>query len=186
MLWKGSVSVSVKLTNEAGRLDLNSAPYEAIEAILEAVGIEQRTRVSVIAALDEKRNGPTAEVRLGSFVELRTLPGMTRASLGCLLPHITLHTGMSEPVGQWAPRALRGILMLEPPRVATGESECCILAGPIWLAFAAHSDGTLYEQIALVRLTGKPRAPVWIYSRLVPVEASGCGQAVTLPRPVPF
>lgn len=169
-------AVTAKVTNEAGRLDLNSASYEAIERVLEAIGIEEQDRIAFIAALDEMRNSSEpAERRLGSFSEVMALPGMTLDTMSCLYPLVTLYTGRSEPAAQWAPSKLPDILVIEPPREVTDAQQQYIMAGTVYrIELAAQSTWGELKRTAILRLTGKPQQPVWAYPGADSVPPDSC------------
>lgn len=170
------ITVTATMTNEAGRLDLNSASYEAIETVLDAIGIDEQDRIAFISALNEKcYSSEPAERLFGRFSEVTTLPGMTPEIMACLHPLVTLYTGRSVPVALWAPPELRDILMIEPPSEVSDEQQRYIMAGTVYrFELSAQSATGEARQTAVLRLTGKSQQPVWVYPDASPPEFGPC------------
>lgn len=167
------------MTNEAGRPDLNNAPYETIELVLEVIGMEGQDRTGFSTGLEAKRNSnDPAERRFGSFSEVTALPGMTPDTMACLSPLVTLYTGRSEPAAQWASSELRDILMIEPPSEVSDQQQRYIMAGTVYrVNLTARSAPGELKRTAILRLTGKPQQPVRVYPGAGLVRQGQCTTA---------
>jgi general secretion pathway protein K len=84
----------IRIRDEHGKLDLNSAPLDLIEALLRSRGLSTDAARAVAAAIDEHSlpAGPLG----GPFVQLgqlRLVPGITPELYAAVRPALTVHTG---------------------------------------------------------------------------------------------
>lgn len=112
-MWLEQTQVGVRLQDESGKLDLNAAPAELLDALLVPVMEDSQQRAQLVAAIEDWRdsddlvrlNGAEAEQYrdagreegpanrpFTSLQELRQVLGMTREAYLHLLPHLTLLT----------------------------------------------------------------------------------------------
>ena len=147
----GSATAEVRIDNEAGKVNLNSAPPELLAALLHALGTDTATSATLSTAIadwrfvDAQRGGgakaaayrdagrsygpPSA--RFQSLQELGLVLGMTPELLARMLPHVTIfHDG--EPAYGAADSVVRQAM-----REATG-------AGP------AESEGAPEETVIAI------------------------------------
>ena len=128
--------VRVRITEEAGKIDLNAAPDELLVALLQASGLE-RTEAARLAATiidfrdedklpgpggaedpDYLRAGAPHGARDASFYiidELQQVLGVSAAVYSRIAPALTVHSGRQFPVGASAPRIVREALLIEDP-----------------------------------------------------------------------
>jgi len=135
--WRaGGGEVRVRVTEEAGKIDLNAATVDLLAALLQAAGAEvveaERLAAAIVDYRDEDRlPGPGGAedpdyLRAGAnhgardapfFVvdELQQVLGLSTTLYRRIAPALTVHTGRQYPVGASAPRLVRGALMIEDP-----------------------------------------------------------------------
>lgn len=115
--------LAVSLRSERGKLDLNTAPAELLARLLQACGANPSQARQLGQALDQRRGGDQAPLRM--IEEVRELPGMTQALYQKATPYLTLWSGLASPdPGLAAPR-LRQALNLPQAGPASRD------AGPI-------------------------------------------------------
>ena len=93
----GGHLVHVRLSSEAGRLDLNEADPRLIDAALRGLGADASPRQAFVAALVAMRLN---HERIGSFDQLRAMARRTGLHLStgtCLDDEMTFASGMTEP-----------------------------------------------------------------------------------------
>ncbi len=112
-MWLEDVQVGVRLQDESGKLDLNAAPTELLDALLVPVLEDSLQRAQLVAAIEDWRDSDDL-VRLNgaeieqyqnagreegpgnrpfqTLEELRQVLGMTPEVYRYLLPHLTLMT----------------------------------------------------------------------------------------------
>ena len=89
--------VHVRLSSEAGRLDLNEADPKLIDSALRGLGADASARQAFVAALVAIRLN---HERIGSFDQLRAIArraGLRLSTGTCLEDGTTFASGMSEP-----------------------------------------------------------------------------------------
>ena len=167
----GSATAEVRIDNEAGKINLNSAPPELLAALLHALGTPTATAATLSAAIadwrfvDAQRGGgakaaayrdagrtygpPSAPFQ--SLQELGLVLGMTPDLLTRLLPHLTVfHDGepaylAADPVVRQALREATGA----GPSESEGAPEETVIA---ITARAVGSTGGSFVRRAVVRL----------------------------------
>ncbi len=172
----GDAVIDVVIRNEAGKVNLNTARPELLEALLRAIGVDTRAAASLAAAIADWRF-PDAQIRAGgakarqyreagrdygppqapfqSLDELGLVLGMTPDLLARLTPYLSIyHDGdpdprLAAPAVLAAIRAATGL----PPVIAPGapaESVVDIAAS------VAGPDGGRLARHAIVRLGLRP------------------------------
>jgi hypothetical protein len=89
--------VSVSISKEAGRIDLNTASDGLIRAFLYSRGIGEDhvvTMLSNLRAYQHAENGPASVGTLRSVEELRQIPSWAVQSVDCWMDSITVYTGL--------------------------------------------------------------------------------------------
>ncbi len=191
----GTQAVAVRIASESGKLDLDAADETALAALLRLAGAGSDQATALAAAIadwrdadDLVRNGGAERRHYAAaglaglppnrpFVdvtEVRGVLGMTPSLAACLLPELTLHSGLLAPDPAMADAVVRRALGL-------GEAE----RGPPPLPVAgdavaietriAYPDGTIrFARRWILRLTGNMAEPLRILERrdIGPMEAA--------------
>lgn len=149
-------TVSVAVSWEAGRVDLNSADADIVRRVYAFAGAKHHWQQTAIATLTDKR--VVMDRRIGL---LREVPGAEEHFAGCLLPLITLWTdlpvpeaGVVDPLVQEA----TGLPASMTPNEMTAASS---LAGQA-LRLDVKLLGEMPTRLtAVIRLTGSLAQPYW-------------------------
>lgn len=129
--------VRVRVTEEAGKIDLNEAPVELLAALFQAAGVDATDARKLAARIQDFRDadglpspGGGAEDRdyrlagastgakdapFSTIDELQQVLGMSPALFRRVSDAITVYSGQSTPNGATAPALVRDALMLEDP-----------------------------------------------------------------------
>jgi hypothetical protein len=153
----GERRVSLRITSESGRLDVNGADPALTDTALQGFGIASADRTRIIARLTALR---ATKGKIASLPELIALIGDARGGSGsCLADALTWISGLAEPRPDQMPpdlaRALGG------RGGATGESQPSPPEAGAALRIEA-SEGGRPPVIAIVRASGLPDQPTSI------------------------
>lgn len=107
----------VSVRSELGKLDLNSAPVADISRLLQACGAAKNQASGIAQFLEAQRSGGQPPLRV--IEEIRQLPGMNQALYVCLVPEVTLWSGLERPDPAFATALIRRSLNL-PNQSAVG------------------------------------------------------------------
>jgi general secretion pathway protein K len=91
----GTLRVSVQ--DEAGKINLNMAAPELLAGLLRTLGVDDAAGQQIVAAILERRRqaaaaADAARVAFRDVVELRLVPGLTRAVYQAMAPFVTVYT----------------------------------------------------------------------------------------------
>jgi DNA uptake protein ComE-like DNA-binding protein len=182
--------VAVTVSDEAGRIDLNSADDELISAFLQSQGVSQDVAKKMLDELGDWKP-------LESLEELRRIPGWGRQPLDCWMESLTVYTqlpGISTPDA--GPAVLAALRWARSHRLGDRnwiDSDGSIAApnlnrsiiGEVLriVATAAPGNGTATTSEWVGRLTGDSRQPSltmrWTH---VTIVAPNCKDAVASNR----
>jgi hypothetical protein len=134
--------VAVSVTNESGRIDVNTADRELILAFLESQGLTPDTASALV---DEIRDPAQANTlprshALRATEELRQFPGWKSQNLDCWMDSLTVYTG------------LPGISLVDATpatRAALQWAEAHHFGDHEWISQAPASSGTPASQSVL-------------------------------------
>ena len=179
----GGVPVSVRISNEAGKINPNLAPPALLAGLLQAVGADPGRAATIAAAIVAWRTpgqaaatpyvaagrdyGPPG-AKLQSLDELRFVLGMTPELLARLLPHLSLardrppDPAVADPVVAQAIATATG-----QPAVPTGigQDESVVRI----IATAEGPARARFTRAAVLRLDpGRPQMPLRIESWTAP------------------
>lgn len=148
-------SVSIRITSESGRLDLNVADPVLIDTALRGFGVSAGERGAIVGRLQALR---AQKRRIGSLAELESLvAGASRATGICMAEHLTYVSGLAEPRADQISAALARALS---GRGGTaGDDRPGAPEGGAALRVEA-SDAQGAGMMAIVRLTGLADRPV--------------------------
>lgn len=135
--------ITVSVTDEAGRVDLNAAPPELLRELMVVFGLSDAQAAALADAIADFRDADTerrpfgAEDRdyaaAGAVLGARDAPFAATAELGrvlgmppelrrALMPHVTVHSGLAEPVAASAsPQVLAALAELAEQRDQVGQ-----------------------------------------------------------------
>jgi len=153
----GDRRVTLSVTSESGRLDVNGADPALIDRALQGFGVGAADRTRIVARLTALR---TAKRRIASLPELLALIGGARARSGsCIADSLTWISGMAEPRPDQMPsdlaRALGGA------GGAAAQASRLPPEGGAALRVEASEAGRP-PMIAIVRTSGLPQQPTSI------------------------
>jgi len=150
----GKRQISLRVTSESGRLDVNGADPALIDTALQGFGIAASERTRITARVTALR---TTKRRVSSLPELTALIGSARARDGaCLADALTWVSGLAEPRPEHMPRDLARALGGRGG--ATGEAgRSPPEAGAALRIEASEAGGS--SMIAIVRASGLPEQP---------------------------
>ncbi|RMQ50865.1 proteinral secretion pathway protein K [Pseudomonas cichorii] len=117
MLKFDDTQLLVSVRSEQGKLDLNSAPVADISRVLQACGATKNQAGVIAQFLEAQRHAGQPPLRV--IEEVRQLPGMNQALYVCLVPEVTLWSGLERPDPAFATALIRRSLNL-PNRSAVG------------------------------------------------------------------
>jgi general secretion pathway protein K len=125
-----SVPVSIEVSNEAGRIDVNSASDELLTAFFKAAGLPTEAASNLLRELRAKQGVASPLVRapheqaafasripptspLGAIDELRRLPAWQTVNLDCWMDSLTVYSGQRDvSLVDAAPGALAAVQWL--------------------------------------------------------------------------
>lgn len=191
------IEVAVTITDEAGKIDLNSGSPELLAAVLQVAGAGESEALSIASAVVRERlGGPKGNVGgIETVADLMLIPGMKRALFERAAPFVTVFTHATGIDPAVAPRAVLIALAggnaaaLAAASASAPESEGGSIAVPQAggaLSESQHAiyaitsvstvDRASYSRQAIVRLTHSVDIPFLIHawqrlpSRSIPVE----------------
>lgn len=186
----GEVQLSV--WDDAGRVNINSASYGTLTALLEMAGVPQGNAAAIADEIVRWRTpqpgGAAVEASAADGVtgqratrprhrsyeaidDLRLIPGMTAAVLELIRPAITVFSSLSSVDRTVASRFVRSVLAAEGAQAAgTGDqnedadSRPQTTTGRVFTIQAEASTRTMARVVleATIRVTPDPRSPFWI------------------------
>lgn len=117
-------SLTVSVTGEAGKLDINAAPIESFARLVLACGGSGEQSAQLSQALNQRRGGDRVPLR--TIEEIRELPAMDQRLYPCASAQLTLWSGLPAPDARLASPWLRRALNLPQGGAAINED-----AGPV-------------------------------------------------------
>ena len=172
----GAARLTVAISDEAGRIDVNAAPPALLAGIFAAAGADASLAQSFAAAIDARRR----TIRYVHIAELRALPNMTPGLFAASVPVLTVHGGTAgiDPRVATEPalRAIPGLDRREIESYLATRSRVGAAAPASGRGFFVDSPvsayriavlaelpgGARHRLAAIVRLTQEPRRPYLI------------------------
>lgn len=151
----GGLSVSVEVTSENGRLDLNTVDPQTFDDALRGLGVAADRRQLMRQRIAAQR---ASGQPLRSWAEALALIAPLREAISCLDDLVTLYSGLPKPAITAAPAALAAALA----GPARGEAELGFddpMSPNTALRIVAHTDRGA-SRMAIVRITGLLNDPV--------------------------
>jgi general secretion pathway protein K len=116
-LWEfEGIPVTIVVSREAGRLDLNTANAGPLVAFLQAKGVTANIASSLVDQLRQS----TRTHPLESVMELRQIPGWRGLDIACWLDSITVYSGQLDVDIRDAPRPVLGEVLRIRASASTG------------------------------------------------------------------
>jgi general secretion pathway protein K len=190
----GEGIVRVRIEDEAGKIDLNAAPADLMQALLRVVGVDElmaATLVQSIFAFDASSDPSLSDeddadsgrqrFLFDDVEQLRELPGMNAAILERVAPFVTVYTRQSGVDPSVAPREVLLALGTDPSTIedllaARGGDDPRewpdALSGLISqsqrrvfaIIASATVGGAVFIRRAVIRLTYNPELPFLVHS----------------------
>jgi general secretion pathway protein K len=159
-----SLSIDVRVSQEGGRLDLLSAQQDKIDGLFAALGLPAATRESARTSLETLRKASASGKRpLRSLLELSAQSGWTPELMACLLPHVTIHSGMTAPSSSAISDSLARILNTGRRSDEGGAADSQSVAGELYrIETSARLPQGVARAAWMVRITGDLQQPYWI------------------------
>ena len=191
---QGEGIVRVRIEDEAGKIDLNAAPAELLQALFRVVGVDELIAAALVQkmlafdASDEdsssaQDDADSARQRylFDNVEQLRELPGMTQAIFERVAPFVTVYTRQAGVDPSVAPREVLIALGSDPSAVdnllaARDNDEPLELPGVssgsisqtqrrvFSIVAVATVGGAVFGRRAVIRLTYNPELPFVIHS----------------------
>lgn len=152
--------VTVDVTSENGRIDLNEYPLDKLGAALQGLGIESDDRRRIVGAVHLRRS---ANRPFRSHAEVAALlRGLHGPGLECIEDEFTIFSGLSEPrPTQMSSRLARALALGQPGRDNVQAAQEPVGAGtPLRLHVRLATQSRL---VVVARLTGLHPDPVSVY-----------------------
>ena len=153
-----ATSIEVKVSWEAGRVDLNTASWDVIERAYAAAGAPPADIRQAVASLLTRREGVAGQ-HLG---RLREVPGIDLPYGACLRSLVTLWSGLPSPEPRLAPERIAEALLLSAPPIREDEFNIPDLYGATLRVEARTLGPEGARLLVVVRLTGSLSRPFWI------------------------
>ncbi len=124
-----NAQLAVSVRSERGKLDLNAAINEDVLRVVQACGASRSQATQIAQGVQTRRTGNQPPLRV--LEEFRQLVGMTQPLNDCLVPQVTLWSGLERPEAAFATPLLRKALNMptqatmsaDPGEVLSLESE---------------------------------------------------------------
>ena len=179
--------LAISVQDESGKVDINAARPEFLYAVCHRSGIPQNACRDFVARIVEWRAAspdaaPPAKNRFRSIVELPLVTKMDDDQFQRLAPLLTVHSGLEMVDLRTAPwDVLLAVPGMTPTNAASllqqrtkaGNDRSTQPVGPDGSttgrsfsirAEARMKSGAKVDRTAVVRITGNPAAPYWVYS----------------------
>jgi hypothetical protein len=107
------IPVSVSISNEAGRIDVNTADDDAILAFLYSQGVGEEKATILLSDLRKVQhvtNGPAPAGTLRTIDELKRMPSWAAQNLDCWTDALTVYTGLPNVNSSDAAGKVQGAL----------------------------------------------------------------------------
>ena len=195
----------VKVVDESGKLDLNIAPPELIDALLIALSVDPQRAQALTGAILDWRDPDNLEAAQGgaedpdyeaagrpygakdrpfdTVAELQQLLGMDAALYKQLAPYVTVYTGLAQPDPRFAPEPVLRAMALPAAQIAqllaqrgAGPPGPLPPGAPNGPALAPQGSGT-YSISSQARLPDGTQTEITATVRLGP--SGGFGQLYT-------
>lgn len=114
--WRiGEATLVVQVRDESGKLDLLAVMPDALNAYLQAQGINHAEAGSMVAALQEARvyDSSRDPMLIERVSQLGRLPGFTPERLRRWTGDFTVHSGRAMPVRRWASPAVQAVVPVD-------------------------------------------------------------------------
>lgn len=175
----GGRAISIRLTSDSGRLDVNMADPALIDTALQRFGVAAAERGAILTRLLALR---ARKKRIGSAADLdRLLARASRAAGTCLADHFTWVSGLAEPrpgqVSRDLARALGG------RGGAIGDDRPGEPEGGSGLRVEASDDGGA-ALLAIAHVSGLPEQPVQFSAWGPPFSCGGQPRRTGLADPL--
>ena len=187
------IAVSIRIEDEAGRIDLNSASPAVLSALFQAVGTETDTANALADRVADWRDsddlvrpngaertayraqgidGP-ANRQFLTIAEFEDVFGSAAANYACLQPYLTIFSGRQSPDPRFMDSGLRSVLSrstepdyLRAPTVNSNSPAAMSPIGRVYRITATVDAEAGYPKamVAIVRVTGNRLAPYWVLS----------------------
>jgi general secretion pathway protein K len=181
----GEDDVTIAIRDATGFVDLNAAKPELLEAALEACGVGEAARRTLVDTILDWRDkddltrlhgvedddyfaaGVAWTSRDGAFQavdELKYLPGMNQSRYDCLAPFVTVHSGKGGLNMEYAPPALITALTGEEVPSVEPDNDDGNTSGPRNGTFhvyasASGSSGTVAAIEAVIEISRASKSP---------------------------
>lgn len=183
----GGGTIQARIEDEDGKLDVNSAPIQALRNLFHTLGAADADQIA--AAIDARRAAARATVDQSSgrpappafhvLEDLRGLPGMTAALYARLPDFVTVYSAQGSVDPQTAPReVLLSLPNIDPAQIQTDlaarsgphaagsptiSGQQLLPSSPLRVftivSEGRTAQGTRFVRRAIVTLTGVPDAP---------------------------
>jgi general secretion pathway protein K len=156
-------NIDMNVSQEGGRLDLLAAQKDKVDALFASLDLPNAVRQAARTSLEALRTEAQSGKRpLRSLLELHGLNGWTPELAACLLPLVTIHSGMPSPSPSAAPVALAQILSLQNVSEDGGAIDTISVAGELYrLTATAQIRQTTVRSSWVLRITGDLQKPYW-------------------------
>jgi type II secretory pathway component PulK len=151
--------LAVAVADEAGKVDINAASPELLQALLRAVAADERSRAALGKGILDRRAAASSagegEAAFVSVLELDAVPGSDSRTVASLLPLVTVHSRSSGVDPATAPGALLRSLAALPESTSPGEAlarfPTAFSVASLRRAFLVSSEATLASGARLSR-----------------------------------
>jgi general secretion pathway protein K len=153
----GAARLTIAISDEAGRIDLNAAPPALLAGVFASAGADAGLAQSLAAAIEARRK----TARYVHIAELRALPGMTPELFAASAPVLTVHGGTAgiDPRVATEPalRAVPGLDRREIDAYLATRARVGAAAPVSGRAFFVDSPASVYRIAILAELPGGAR-----------------------------
>jgi hypothetical protein len=161
----GGRDISVRLSSESGRIDVNAADPKLIDAALNGFGIGASERGRIVDRLLALR---AAKRRINSLPELEALFAYAERSGGpCLPDHFTFASALTEPRLDQISGELAHALGIK----GAGTTSATVEGGAALRIEAAQAGGA--PIVAIARISGLPERPLETIAWAAPAPCAG-------------
>jgi len=124
----GGGTITVSVQDEGGKVNINAAPLDLIDGLLNELGVDTDERNTLVAAIDARRQAFTPQTvfhgiaafnaPFAAVSELRLLPSVTRRTYDLMRPFVTVYSYSAAINPLTAPReVLLGVPGISPQEV---------------------------------------------------------------------
>lgn len=156
-------SLSIHVSADSGKADLNAAPDELLLSVFNTAGLSSGAASSLLFNLRSAKAKRADLPRIATLTELRSLFESNSSDFACVEPHVTVFTGARRPNVSAAGAVVKASLPANDQSRSVMAIQARTLSAQVFRVRISVSERVV---AARVLLTGNNQQPYWLYDWL--------------------